>query len=36
MTKVLQPPTLILTRSWQAINVATVARALIMLWNESA
>ena len=36
MTKVLQRPTLVLNRNWQPINVATVARALIMLWNESA
>ena len=36
MTKVLQRPTLVLNRNWQAINVATVARAMIMLWNESA
>ena len=36
MTNVLQRPTLVLNRNWQAINVATVARALIMLWNESA
>ncbi len=36
MTKVLQRPTLVLNRNWQAINVATVARALIMLWNEAA
>ena len=36
MTKILQRPTLVLNRNWQAINVATVARALIMLWNESA
>ena len=36
MTKVLHRPTLVLNRNWQAINVATVARALIMLWNESA
>ncbi len=36
MTKVLQRPTLVLNRNWQAINVATAARALIMLWNESA
>lgn len=36
MTKVLERPTLVLNRNWQAINVATVARALIMLWNESA
>ena len=36
MTDVLNRPTLVLNRNWQAINVATVARALIMLWNESA
>jgi hypothetical protein len=36
MTNALQRPTLVLNRNWQAINVATVARALIMLWNESA
>lgn len=36
MTRVLQRPTLVLNRNWQAINVATVARALIMVWNESA
>ncbi len=32
----LQRPTLVLNRSWQPINVATVARALILLWNDSA
>lgn len=32
----LQRPTLVLNRNWQPINVATVARSLIMLWNESA
>ncbi|HIF33316.1 MAG: HNH endonuclease [Pirellulaceae bacterium] len=36
MTAVLQRPTLVLNRNWQPINVATVARALIMVWNESA
>jgi len=35
-TKVLQRPTLILNRNWQPVNVATVARALVLLWNESA
>jgi len=29
-------PVLVLNRNWQPINVATVARALIMLWNASA
>jgi 5-methylcytosine-specific restriction endonuclease McrA len=32
----LQRPTLVLNRNWQPVNVATVGRALIMLWNESA
>jgi hypothetical protein len=32
----LQRPTLVLNRSWQPINVATVARGLIMLWNDTA
>ena len=35
-SKVLQRPTLILNRNWQPVNVATVARALVLLWNESA
>jgi len=33
---VLDRPTLVLNRNWQPVNVATVARALSMLWNESA
>ena len=33
---VLQRPTLILNRNWQPVRVATVARALILLWNETA
>ena len=36
VTKVLQRPTLILNRNWQPVNVATVARALTLLWNEAA
>lgn len=36
MTPTLERPTLVLNRNWQPINVATVARALIMVWNESA
>jgi 5-methylcytosine-specific restriction endonuclease McrA len=36
MTKMLQRPTLVLNRNWQPVNVATVARALVLLWNESA
>ena len=34
--KVLQRPTLVLNRNWQPVNVATVARALVLLWNETA
>ena len=34
--KLLRRPTLILNRNWQPVNVATVARALVMLWNEVA
>src|SRR5581483_6180190 len=36
VASVLQRPTLVLNRNWQAVNVATVARALTLLWNESA
>jgi len=34
--RILNRPTLVLNRNWQAVNVATVARALVLLWNESA
>ena len=27
---------LVLNRNWQPVNVTTVARALVLLWNESA
>ena len=33
---VLERPTLVLNRNWQPVGVATVARSLVMLWNESA
>lgn len=36
MSAILQRPVLVLNRNWQPVNVATVARALILLWNESA
>ena len=36
MVAVLERPTLVLNRNWQPVNVATVGRALVMLWNESA
>lgn len=32
----LQRPTLILNRNWQPVNVAPVARALVLLWNDQA
>ena len=32
----LEAPTLVLNRSWQPVNVATVSRALLMVWNETA
>ena len=35
-TTVLQRPTLVLNRHWQAVGVATVARALVKVWNQSA
>src|ERR1051325_7373620 len=36
VAKILERPTLVLNRNWQPVNVATVSRALVMLWNESA
>ena len=33
---VLERPTLVLNRHWQPVRVATVARSLTMLWNETA
>ena len=36
VAKVLQRPTLVLNRNWQPVNIASVARALMLLWNESA
>lgn len=33
---VLERPTLVLNRNWQPVQVATVARSLTMLWNETA
>jgi 5-methylcytosine-specific restriction endonuclease McrA len=34
--RMLQRPALILNRNWQPVNVATVARALVLVWNEAA
>ncbi len=36
LTQSLQRPTLVLNRSGQPIDAATVAHALIMLWNDTA
>ncbi len=36
LAAVLERPTLVLNRNWQPVHVATVARSLTMLWNESA
>ena len=36
VANVLQRPTLVLNRNWQPVNVATVARALVLLFNETA
>lgn len=36
VSSVLERPTLVLNRNWQPVNVATVARALVLLWNETA
>jgi 5-methylcytosine-specific restriction endonuclease McrA len=36
VSAVLERPTLVLNRNWQPINVATVARALVMVWNDTA
>ena len=36
VSAVLERPTLVLNRNWQPVNVATVARALVMVWNDTA
>lgn len=36
ISKTLRLPTLVLNRSWQPVNVASVARALILVWNDQA
>lgn len=33
---VLERPTLVLNRNWQAVGVASVARALVKVWNDTA
>ena len=34
--KRIRAPTLVLNRNWQPVNVATVAQALVLLWNDAA
>jgi 5-methylcytosine-specific restriction endonuclease McrA len=36
MVQTLNRPTLVLNRNWQPVDVAPVARALVLVWNESA
>ena len=36
VANMLERPALVLNRNWQPVNVATVARVLVLLWNESA
>jgi 5-methylcytosine-specific restriction endonuclease McrA len=36
MTAILERPTLILNRNWQPVGVASVARALVKVWNDHA
>jgi len=36
MPAALQRPTLILNRNWQPIRVSTVARSLVLVWNDHA
>ena len=35
-TNVLELPTLVLNRQWQPVHVTTVARSLVLLWNDAA
>jgi len=35
-TKTLHRPALVLNRNWQPVSVATVARALVLVWNQRA
>lgn len=35
-SSVLQRPTLVLNRNWQPVRVATVARALLLVWKDCA
>jgi len=35
-TEILNRPTLVLNRNWQPVGVATVARSLVKVWNDTA
>jgi 5-methylcytosine-specific restriction endonuclease McrA len=35
-TAVLDQPTLVLNKNWQPVHVTTVARSLVLLWNDAA
>ena len=35
-SNVLERPTLVLNRHWQPVHVTTVARSLVLLWNDAA
>jgi 5-methylcytosine-specific restriction endonuclease McrA len=36
MNAILERPTLVLNRNWQPVNIASVARSLVKVWNEAA
>ena len=36
VAQILNQPTLVLNRNWQPVAVATVARALVKVWNDAA
>jgi 5-methylcytosine-specific restriction endonuclease McrA len=36
MSAILERLTLVLNRNWQPVNIATVARSLVKVWNETA
>ena len=36
VAQMLQRPTLVLNRNWQAVGVAPVARSLVLVWNDKA
>lgn len=36
VTAVLNRPTLVLNRNWQPVGVATVAKSLVKVWNDTA